>query len=131
MFTEDQASMDTEEDLDFDQYRESIINESKREMETVIQSLTTTYKLELMKIPTDVKNSNWMEYYKKSINQGVEPLNVSNAINSCMDDSICTKVGVFLLFTFVAFFKTTNTTLNYLKICKIFYTYGIDVLEFF
>ena len=100
-------------------------------MDTVIDSMKTMYKLELMKIPTNVKNSNWMEYYKKSINQGVEPLNVSNAINSCMDDSICTKVGILLLFTFVAFFKTTNTTLNYLQICKIFYTHGIDVLEFF
>ena len=67
-------------------------------METVIQSLTTTYKLELMKIPTDVKNSNWMEYYQSSINKGVDPLNVSNAINACIDDSICTKVGVFLAF---------------------------------
>ena len=83
---------------DFDQYRESVINESKREMETVIQSLTTTYKLELMKIPTDVKNSNWMEYYQSSINNGVDLLNVSNAINACIDDSICTKVGVFLAF---------------------------------
>jgi hypothetical protein len=77
---------------DFDQFRESVINESKREMETVIQSLTTTYKLELMKIPTDVKNSNWMEYYQSSINNGVDLLNVSNAINACIDDSICIKV---------------------------------------
>ena len=77
---------------DFDQNRQTVINESKRDMETVVHSMMTMYKLELMKIPTDVKNSNWMEYYKKSINQGVDPLNVSNAINSCMDDSICTKV---------------------------------------
>ena len=62
-------------------------------METVIQSLTTTYKLELMKIPTDVKNSNWMEYYQSSINNGVDLLNVSNAINACIDDSICTKAS--------------------------------------
>jgi len=77
---------------DFDQNLQTVINESKRDMETVIDSMKTMYKLELMKIPTNVKNSNWMEYYKKSINQGVEPLNVSNAINSCMDDSICTKL---------------------------------------
>jgi len=77
---------------DFDQNRQTVINESKRDMETVVHSMMTMYKLELMKIPTDVKNSNWMEYYKKSLNQGVDPLNVSNAINSCMDDSICTKV---------------------------------------
>jgi len=77
---------------DFDQNRQTVINESKRDMETVISSMMTMYKLELMKVPTDVKNSNWMEYYKKSISQGVDPLNVSNAINNCMDDSICTKV---------------------------------------
>ena len=77
---------------DFDQNRQTVINESKRDMETVVHSMMTMYKLELMKIPTDVKNSNWMEYYKKSISQGVDPLNVSNAINNCMDDSICTKV---------------------------------------
>ena len=77
---------------DFDQNRQTVINESKRDMETVVHSMMTMYKLELMKIPNDVKNSNWIEYYKKSLIQGVDPLNVSNAINSCMDDSICTKV---------------------------------------
>merc|ERR1712114_22434 len=45
-----------------------------------------------MKIPTDVRNSSWSEFYQKSIVLEENVLNVSTAVSSCLDDSVCTKV---------------------------------------
>ena len=77
---------------DFDENCESIIREASRDKDAMITQILTFYKLEMMKIPTDVRNSNWSEFYKKSIVQEEKVLNVSNTVSSCLDDSVCTKV---------------------------------------
>ena len=77
---------------DFDESCDSIIREASRDMDGLVNQILTLYKLEMMKIPTDVRNSNWSEFYQKSIVQEENVLNVSNAVSSCLDDSVCTKV---------------------------------------
>jgi len=77
---------------DFDENCESIIREASRDKDAMISQILTFYKLEMMKIPTDVRNSNWSEFYQKSIVQEENILNVSTAVSSCLDDSVCTKV---------------------------------------
>ena len=76
---------------DFDENCESIIREASRDKDAMISQILTFYKLEMMKIPTDVRNSNWSEFYQKSIVQEENILNVSTAVSSCLDDSVCTK----------------------------------------
>merc|ERR1719158_2430193 len=61
-------------------------------MDGLVKQILTFYKLEMMKIPTDVRNSSWSEFYQKSIVQEENVLNVSNAVSSCLDDSVFTKV---------------------------------------
>ena len=76
---------------DFDQSCKATLKDIDRDMETMLSQLTTLYKLEMMKIPKDTKQMNWMEYCKQ--NGGSDNiLNVSNVVNSCLDDSICSKV---------------------------------------
>jgi len=76
---------------DFDQSCQDTLNGVDRELETLLNQLTTMYKLEMMKIPKDTKEMTWMEYCKQ--NGGTDDiLNVSNVVNSCLDDSICSKV---------------------------------------
>ena len=77
---------------DFDESCDSIIREASRDMDGLVNQILTFYKLEMMKIPTDVRNSSWSEFYQKSIVQEENVLNVSNAVSSCLDDSVYTKV---------------------------------------
>ena len=77
---------------DFDENCESIIREASRDKDGFINQILTFYKLEMMKIPTDVRNSNWSEFYQKSIVQEENLFNVNTAVISCLDDSVCTKV---------------------------------------
>jgi len=77
---------------DFDKHCEMTVKEAWREVETVSSSINTLYKLEMLKIPQDVKNMKWDDYYKQSIDNGHNPLALSEAINDCMEDSICVNV---------------------------------------
>lgn len=77
---------------DFDKNCEMTIKEARREVETVAASINTLYKLEMLKIPQDVKNMKWDDYYAQSIANGEIPLALSDAISNCMEDSICVNV---------------------------------------
>ena len=76
---------------DFDQSCQATLNDIDRERDTILNQLTTLFKLEMMKIPKDTKEMNWMDYCKQNGGSG-NILNVSNVVNSCLDDSICSKV---------------------------------------
>jgi len=77
---------------DFDKNCEMTVKEARREVETVAASINTLYKLEMLKIPQDVKNMKWDDYYAQSIANGENPLALSDAISNCMEDSICVNV---------------------------------------
>ena len=51
--------------LDYDKQVESTCMDSQREVKTCQDSISTMYKLELMKMPVDVKNMNIDEYFKQ------------------------------------------------------------------
>lgn len=77
---------------DYDKHCEMTVKEARREVETVAASINTLYKLEMLKIPQDVKNMKWDDYYAQSIANGENPLALSDAISDCMEDSICVNV---------------------------------------
>jgi len=77
---------------DFDKNCEMTVKEARREVETVAASINTLYKVEMLKIPQDVKNMKWDDYYAQSIANGENPLALSDAISNCMEDSICVNV---------------------------------------
>merc|ERR1711942_45690 len=63
-----------------------------RDVETISASINTLYKLELLKLPQEVKDMKWDDYYKQSLEKGQNPLALSEAISSCMDNSLCASV---------------------------------------
>ena len=77
---------------DFDMQCEKTIKESWLEVETVSASINTLFKLEMLKLPQEVKNMKWDDYYQQSLEQGQNPLALSDAIAIAMEDSICTTV---------------------------------------
>ena len=68
------------------------IKEAWRDVDTISASINTMYKLELLKLPQEVKNMKWDDYYRQSLDKGQNPLALSEAISSCMDNSLCTSV---------------------------------------
>ena len=68
------------------------IKEAWRDVETISASINTLYKLELLKLPQEVKDMKWDDYYKQSLDKGQNPLALSEAISSCMDNSLCASV---------------------------------------
>jgi len=78
--------------LDLEKNAETVINEVEREKESIINSIMTSLKLELLKIPTEVKNKNWMEFYNEALAKDSNPLEMSDAINKCLDDTLCVQV---------------------------------------
>merc|ERR1712115_216261 len=77
---------------DFDKHVEMTIKEAWRDVETISASINTLYKLELLKLPQEIKNMKWDDYYKQSLDKGQNPLALSEAISSCVDDSLCASV---------------------------------------
>jgi len=77
---------------DLDKHVEMTIKEAWRDVETISASINTLYKLELLKLPQEVKDMKWDDYYKQSLEKGQNPLALSEAISSCMDDSLCATV---------------------------------------
>ena len=77
---------------DLEKNMETIINEARREKDALISNAITMYKLEMMKLPTDVKNMKWDDYFNKSVDQDNNILNVSNVVDNCLDDTVCVKV---------------------------------------
>jgi len=78
--------------LDLEKNAETVINEVEREKESIINSIMTSLKLELLKIPKDIKNANWMEFYQEAMEKDINPLEMSDAINKCLDDTLCVQV---------------------------------------
>jgi len=77
---------------DFDKHVEMTIKEAWRDVDTISASINTLYKLELLKLPQEVKDMKWDDYYKQSLDKGQNPLALSEAISSCMDNSLCASV---------------------------------------
>jgi len=77
---------------DFDKNVEMTIKEAWRDVETISASINTLYKLELLKLPQEVKNMKWDDYYQQSLAKGQNPLALSEAVSTCLEDSICANV---------------------------------------
>jgi len=90
---EDQRKRDQVDLLlkDFEKQCELTIKEMWREKETIAASINTMYKLELMKLPQEVKDMKWDDYYSQAIAAGENPLALSEAITDVLEDSICGK----------------------------------------
>jgi len=77
---------------DFDQQCENTVKEAWREVDTVSKSINTLYKLELLKMPQEVKDMKWDDYYQQSLEKGENPIQLSEAIEGLINDSICANV---------------------------------------
>jgi len=77
---------------DFDKNMEQTIKDAWRDVETISASINTMYKLELLKLPQEVKNMKWDDFYQQALEKGQNPLALSEAISSCVEDSICASV---------------------------------------
>jgi len=77
---------------DFDKQCENTVKEAWREVDTVSKSINTLYKLELLKMPQEVKDMKWDDYYQQSMDNGENPLALSEAIGGLINDSICANV---------------------------------------
>jgi len=91
--TEEQQQQRDQCDLllrDFDKQVESLRVEAARECKAAQDSITTTYKLELMKMPKQVKEMSWDDYCAQHNITGGLPL--SNAVASVLEDSVLESV---------------------------------------
>jgi len=77
---------------DYDKNVEMTIKEAWRDVETISASINTLYKLELLKLPQEVKDMKWDDYYQQSLDKGQNPLALSEAVSTCLEDSICANV---------------------------------------
>jgi len=77
---------------DFDKQCENTVKEAWREVDTVSKSINTLYKLELLKMPQEVKDMKWDDYYQQSMDKGENPLALSEAVEGLINDSICASV---------------------------------------
>jgi len=68
------------------------IKELWRDKDAAVAQINTMYKLELMKLPQEVRDMKWDDYYNQSISAGEDPLALSRAITECLEDTICSKV---------------------------------------
>jgi len=77
---------------DYDMNREQTVKDAWRDVDSISASINTMYKLELMKLPQEVKNMKWDDFYQQALDKGQNPLALSEAISSCLEDSICATV---------------------------------------
>lgn len=77
--------------LDFDKQYESTCSDSQREVKTCQDSISTMYKLELMKMPVDVKSMNIDEYFKQFASSA-EGFGLSNTVAEAVNDSVIEAV---------------------------------------
>jgi len=76
---------------DYDKYTEQTIKDAWRDVDTISASINTLFKLELMKLPQEVKDMKWDDFYQQALDRGDNPLALSEAIAACVEDSIsCT-----------------------------------------
>jgi len=77
---------------DFDKQCEMAIKDLWREKETVVNSIKTMYKLELMKLPQEVKVMNWNEYFNQFVPEKASLNPVGELVSEVLEDSICVAV---------------------------------------
>jgi len=77
--------------LDFDKQFESTCCDSQREVKTCQDSISTMFKLELMKMPVDVKSMNFEEYFKQFAGPA-EGIGLSNTVAEAVNDSVIEAV---------------------------------------
>jgi len=87
--TRDQVDLFLKE---YDMNREQTVKDAWRDVETISASINTMYKLELMKLSQEVKNMKWDDFFQQALDNGKNPLALSEAISACLDDSICATV---------------------------------------
>jgi len=87
--TRDQVDLFLKE---YDMNREQTVKDAWRDVETISASINTMYKLELMKLSQEVKNMKWDDFFQQALDNGKNPLALSEAISACVDDSICATV---------------------------------------
>jgi len=91
--TEEQQQLRDQCDLllrDFDKQVECLKEEAKRECKAAQDSITTTYKLELMKLPKHTKEMSWDDYCAQNGITGGLP--ISNAVAEALEDSVLEAV---------------------------------------
>jgi len=71
---------------DFDKQVEGRISEMKADMESVIKSIHTLYKVELIKLPSSTKNMKWDDYVSECREDGSYPITLSNAMDKVVED---------------------------------------------
>lgn len=71
---------------DFDKQVESRVSEVEREMEGVINSIHTLYKVELLKLPHSTRNMKWDDYVAQCQEDGSNPQVLSEAIAQVVED---------------------------------------------
>merc|ERR1719319_611726 len=58
----------------------------KADMESVIKSIHTLYKVELIKLPSSTKNMKWDDYVSECREDGSYPITLSNAMDKVVED---------------------------------------------
>ena len=74
---------------DFNHQCDLSLKEMWREKDAAVSCINMMYKLELMKLPKEVREMRWDDYYNQAIDAGKDPLALSKAITACLEDSIC------------------------------------------
>ena len=72
------------------------IKELWRDRDAAASHINTMYKLELMKLPQEVREMKWDDFYNQSISAGEDPLALSNAITECLEDTFCSKADTHI-----------------------------------
>ena len=78
---------------DFDKQCEGLKAEAAREAKTAGESITTIFRLEMMKIPMETKAMRWEDYYEQN---GGKILGLSKAVAEAMEDSVVEAVDAQL-----------------------------------
>ena len=65
--TRDQVDLFLKE---YDMNREQTVKDAWRDVETISASINTMYKLELMKLPQEVKNMKWDDFFQQALDNG-------------------------------------------------------------
>merc|ERR1712112_433808 len=71
---------------DFDKQVDARIAEMEADMESTIKSIHTLYKVELIKLPSSIKNMKWTDYVSQCREDGSYPLALSSAMEKVVED---------------------------------------------
>jgi len=71
---------------DFDKQVEARIAEMEADMESTIKSIHTLYKVELIKLPSSIKNMKWTDYVSQCREDGSYPFALTSAMEKVVED---------------------------------------------